>query len=499
MNRKIIILLLLLFSWEIKAITLKELESKYISIVRGIKTSVVNVIVEKERESSIVNNEEIISPLQFYTKIVGAGIVFDNKGHVVTPYSTVKDAYQIKVITGDKEHFAELLAFDELSDIAVLKVDGLKVKPIPWGDSDFVEEGNFIITIGSSYQNYFSINFGILTSFDRNIEIGPLDRYLFFSAPLKAGDKGGALINLEGECIGMILAQLSEKNNREEQIKVGVAIPWNNVIEIAQELITNGYVIRGWLGINVLPYNYVEVGDEIRRGLLINKVYKNSPAYKAGIRPGDIIVNINDQVIKDFYRFKKIVSNSKIGEQIKLKVLRNGVIKDLYVKLTEEPYKELKITYELTKQEKKELDLMKLAEFIYGKKVSIDYIKADHIKRKKLAHFFWAHYPPGAREEILLKMKYVNEKFSTLNNAGIETDKGRVYLKYGPPDEVVSIQSMHQKSLLISSENKIDIWYYYNKNIAFKFGNDNNFLNKTMEDSSFKIKGRIKLSLSKKK
>jgi serine protease Do len=283
----------------------------------------------------ITSKTEVVVPDFFFNYSItrdvegyGSGIIISEDGYVLTNNHVIQGANQLFVILSDGEKIdAELVGADPYSDIAVLKIDypGLTVAKI--GDSDKVQKGEFVITIGNplGHELAGTVNFGVISAVDRTLQVeGKAMKLLQTDAAINKGNSGGALVNMRGEVIGMNTVKLGG----ELVEGLGFAIPSNIFKPIAQEIIKTGkvtYPEKPWLGVQVREINEKaskEYGYPI--GVLITHVVPDGPSAKAGIKPGDVIIGFNDKEIKTFDELRASLDSQEVGDVIDLKLWRNG-------------------------------------------------------------------------------------------------------------------------------------------------------------------------------
>lgn len=230
---------------------------------------------------------------------LGSGVIIRSDGYLATNLHVVQDAQSIVVALGeDTELEAELQGSDPASDLAVLKVDATGLPTITWGDSNALQVGEWVIAIGSPLGLRYSVTAGIVSAKSRrDVGITTYEDFIQTEATINPGNSGGALANLRGEVVGIPTAILSKSGGYEG---VSFAIPSNTAAEITRVLIEQGRYPRGWIGIITAPVTrrYAKLAGLAEGvGLLVDKLYRNSPAHQANIEPGDIIVSCNGQQV----------------------------------------------------------------------------------------------------------------------------------------------------------------------------------------------------------
>ena len=274
---------------------------------------------------------------------LGSGVIVSPDGYIITNNHVVESADKIKVkFDKDREYDAKLISGDKKSDIAVLKIENATDLPFAkLGDSDKLEVGEWIIAIGNPFGLTHTVTSGIVSAMGRNdlniIEKGYED-FIQTDCSINPGNSGGPMINLNGNVIGINTAIYSRSGGNQG---IGFAIPINMVKKIMTDLIESGKVNRGYLGVII-----GDVTDKIAKkfnvskdlnGALISQVYKNSPADKAGLKEGDIIIEFNDVAIANSNRLKFTVAATPINKKVPVKGVRDGSEKTLYVTIVEQP------------------------------------------------------------------------------------------------------------------------------------------------------------------
>ena len=273
---------------------------------------------------------------------VGSGVIVSDDGYILTNNHVIEGTDAIKVtLSNGKEYDAELVGRDDAqsevggSDLAVIKIDAKELPVLPFGDSDALEVGEWVIAIGTPLNYSQSVTRGIVSAKGRT---GFMDygRFIQTDAPINQGNSGGALINIRGELVG-INTLIATNSIVRGNIGIGFSIPSNVAQQILPQLIENGKVERGWLGISMEPVS-AELAEEMNldtpRGVIVKSVGPESPAQKAGIQPGDLILTFNGQQVQDMIHLQHIVGATKVGKSVEVTVIReNGAEKGLTVKL----------------------------------------------------------------------------------------------------------------------------------------------------------------------
>jgi len=275
---------------------------------------------------------------------LGSGFIIDNNGTILTNYHVVDGAQKIVVTLADgKNYDAKVVGKDQKSDIAVIKIDAGKDLPAAvLGDSDRLEVGEWVMAIGNPFGLDHTVTSGIVSAKGRNIGSGPYDNFIQTDASINPGNSGGPLINLRGEVVGINTAIFSQSGGN---IGIGFAIPANSVKELLPQLRDSGKVVRGFLGTSVqkvTPEIAESFGLKQARGALVAEVLKGSPAERAGIKPGDIIVEFDRKEIKESSDLPIQVARVAPGTTVQVRVLRES--KEVNLPLTVGEMKDNEIT-----------------------------------------------------------------------------------------------------------------------------------------------------------
>jgi serine protease Do len=270
---------------------------------------------------------------------LGSGVIVDPSGIVLTNAHVIEGATDIEAVTADgKKHKAKLVGVDRRTDLAVLRLSGGGPYPAaPLGDSDRVKVGDWVLAIGSPFGLQQTVTAGIISAKGRQIGQGPFDDFLQTDAAINPGNSGGPLVNMSGEVIGINSAILSRIG---QNAGIGFAIPSNLAKRIYTELIAKGKVTRGWLGVSIQPLtSELAKGFGLKepKGVLIADVVQDSPADKAGITAGDIILEFDGKKVDTPQDLQKIVALTSPGKGVPVKVWRDKAEKRLEIKIGETP------------------------------------------------------------------------------------------------------------------------------------------------------------------
>lgn len=333
---------------------LQSMEREFQAIVKSVQPSVVEVVATCRGTPQTISGapgalltDNPMTALSYEN--IGSGIIINAAGHIVTTAGVVENATEIEVVfTNGKRTSGTLIGIDALTDIAVLSVENDNLPQTRIGDSDQINTGSWVITVGSSYGHSPTLSFGTVSG----LEILP-DRPFYdaikVNASVNPGNSGGAIVNTSGEIVGVIAAKMEDPYLKQishwlnsptpellqkqaavlntssfgrtwTRSEVGFAIPINTVKHIAEQLTQYGSVPRGWLGV------WLEQEHERTTavGVRVTKVSKGSPAEKSGIKHQDVIVEFKGQPVRTFLEFKKRVASFPPDTRITVKIYRDG-------------------------------------------------------------------------------------------------------------------------------------------------------------------------------
>jgi serine protease Do len=271
---------------------------------------------------------------------LGSGVIVSPDGYLLTNNHVVGDINaQVTVILGDKREVpAKIVGTDEMTDIAVLKIDARNLPILPWGDSSKLKVAEWVLAIGNPFQLNQTVTLGIVSATGRSLEgrLATYEDFIQTDAAINPGNSGGALINARGELIGINTAIVSESGGYQG---VGFAVPSNLARHVMEDLIKLGEVRRATIpGIKVQPMTTQiaqQLGAPNTRGALVYSVDRRSDAFRSGLEPGDIIVSFNGSNVEDTSQFIRLLSDAPIGTTVSLGVLRQGRPATVHVAVTQ--------------------------------------------------------------------------------------------------------------------------------------------------------------------
>ena len=271
---------------------------------------------------------------------LGSGVIVSPDGYILTNQHVVGQGTEIMVVLADKRELAaRIVGVDQWTDIALLKIDATGLPTVPWGDSSSLKVADWVLAIGNPFQLSQTVTLGIISAVGRaNVGIATYEDFIQTDAAINPGNSGGALINARGELVGINTAIFSQSGGYQG---IGFAVPSNLARRVMQDLIEYGEVRRGSIGyLEVAPLTTQlaeQLGVADGRGALVQRMRRDSSAYEAGIRPGDIIVGYNGQDVEDPGHFLRLVSDTPIDSEAEIEIIRDGRRVDVEVPVSQAP------------------------------------------------------------------------------------------------------------------------------------------------------------------
>ena len=326
-----------------------ELSRTFISVAKQVKPAVVNIdVVEKAKRSARVDSDDFpqipgFPPLgqmkQQPRRGTGSGVIISPEGYILTNNHVAGDADEIKVKLADGRAVkAKLVGADPDTDLALIKIDGQNLPYAKLGDSSKLEQGEWVIALGSPFGLEQTMTAGIVSATSRDLRSGPYDNFIQTDASINPGNSGGPLVNMDGEVVGINTMIFSRSGGSEG---IGFSIPSNMASKIYTQLAKNGKVTRGFLGVNLqqlTPALAKANGTEGIEGALIGDVTDPaSPAAKAGLRSGDVITEFDGKAVKSPKQLTELVGDATVGQSVQVKYLRDGRTETTAIMLGERP------------------------------------------------------------------------------------------------------------------------------------------------------------------
>ena len=317
-------------------------------MLENVTPAVVNIATEgrvKQRQSPLFSDPFFRhffkipdQPVERKTSSLGSGVIVDSeRGLVLTNHHVIANAIQITITMRDgRQVEAEIVGADPKTDIAVLKIPTENLTALKTADSNELKVGDFVVAIGNPFGLGQTVTSGIISALSRSgLGIEEYEDFIQTDASINPGNSGGALVNLRGELVGINTAIFSQSGASHG---IGFAIPINLALRIAEQILETGEVKRGFLGgsiQDISPSLAEAFGLDKKNGALINKVLKDSPADKAGLQPGDVVISIDGKKVRNANDVRNRIGLLPVGEKIQFKLLRDGKEFELVVLVEE--------------------------------------------------------------------------------------------------------------------------------------------------------------------
>lgn len=312
---------------------IEETSRAFSEIAKSVSPSVVNISTTKVVRRQQTPFDEFFNFLQPFPdretrrwkeRSLGSGVIVSTDGYIVTNNHVVEQADEISVTLYDKKSFrATVVGTDPKTDIAIIKINASGLPVIPWGDSNRLQVGEFVLAIGNPFGLNHTVTMGIISAIGRaDVGIVDYEDFIQTDAAINPGNSGGPLVNIRGELIGINTAIFSKTGGYQG---IGFAAPSNMVQLVIDQLRKKGKVTRGWIGVTIqelTPDLAHEFGAEAANGVLVSDIAKGGPAHRAGIKRGDIILEFDGKRIRDTAALRNMAAQSKIGSQVEIKLLR---------------------------------------------------------------------------------------------------------------------------------------------------------------------------------
>lgn len=263
-----------------------------------------------------------------FTKSTGSGVIISNDGYIVTNNHVIQNAEKIHVtLNNNKEYTAKVIGFDEQTDLALLKIEGSQLDYIVFGNSDSLLIGEWVLAVGNPFRLQSTVTAGIVSAKARNINVlekQGIESFIQTDAAVNPGNSGGALINTNGELVGINTAILSSSGGYEG---FSFAIPSRLVKKVVRDIKEYGVVQRGWMGVTIFNLDSQmadQIGASEVKGVFIDALTRDGAAKAAGLQKGDVLLSINDIPTNTTPRFTEIIGQFRPGDELKVKYFRNG-------------------------------------------------------------------------------------------------------------------------------------------------------------------------------
>jgi len=331
----------------------KDVDNDFAAVVKSVSPSVVNIATSRHSPSDkgFFFNDDLFDflnegpPGRRRQQSLGSGVIVSRDGYILTNYHVIEGGEEIKVTLFDKSSYTgKVIGIDPKTDLAVVKIDASGLPLAIWTDSDSLQVGEFVLAIGNPYGLSHTVTMGIISAVGRaNVGIADYEDFIQTDAAINPGNSGGPLVNIRGELIGINTAIFSRSGGYQG---IGFAVPSNMAKSVFEQLVKSGKVIRGWIGVTIQDLNSdlaTSFGMKNTNGALISDILIGSPAEKAGLRRGDVIISFGGKEIQNVSILRNMVARSTINSQVKVRVFRNRNIKEFNVSIVELPkeYREL--------------------------------------------------------------------------------------------------------------------------------------------------------------
>ncbi|RII82365.1 trypsin-like peptidase domain-containing protein [Neopusillimonas maritima] len=270
---------------------------------------------------------------------LGSGVIVSRDGYILTNYHVIESADAIEVALADgRVSNARLIGADPETDLAVLKIEEEALPPIVWADTGAARVGDVVLAIGNPFGVGQTITIGIVSALGRNrLGINMYENFIQTDAAINPGNSGGALIDTQGRLIGINTAIYSETGG---SLGIGFAIPAGIVQKVFEDIVKQGFVTRGWIGVepqDITPDLAQAFGLAAQEGVIVARIVPQSPAAEAGLRVGDIIREINDETVSNTAGFLSQIARVEPGTQAMLRILRGGKARRIELQVAQRP------------------------------------------------------------------------------------------------------------------------------------------------------------------
>lgn len=270
---------------------------------------------------------------------LGSGCLISAQGHILTNNHVVSGTSEIAVTLADEREFAgRIIGSDPATDLAVIRVDAEGLPYLCWGDSSTLEVGEWVVAVGSPFGLAHTVTSGIVSATGRtDIGIIGYEDLIQTDAAINPGNSGGPLVNLRGELIGINTAIASRTGTHTG---VGFAVPSNMARTVARQLIENGRVVRGWIGIiprDLSPELIRRYAPGATSGVFVEAIYRGQPAMSAGIQPSDVITGFGSESISSVGQLSRLVADAEVGSEVRIRFVRGQAAQTITVAIGQQP------------------------------------------------------------------------------------------------------------------------------------------------------------------
>jgi len=258
---------------------------------------------------------------------LGSGVIVSPEGVIVTNNHVIEHARQIAITTADRRRLkGTLVGTDPVTDIAVIKVEGKGFPTLPWGDSSKATVGEYVLAIGNPFQLNQTVTMGIISATGRsNVGIVDYEDFIQTDAAINPGNSGGALVDGRAQLIGINTAIYSRSGGYQG---IGFAVPSNLARKVVDQLLSQGRVVRGWIGItrvtDLNEESAAALGVRGQQGVVVMELIRRSPADRAGVLPGDVVVKVDGRDVENAGQLRNELAGAEVGTELRLTLLRQG-------------------------------------------------------------------------------------------------------------------------------------------------------------------------------
>ncbi|MFT5395623.1 MAG: serine protease DegS [Gammaproteobacteria bacterium] len=277
-------------------------------------------------------------PKQRRDSSIGSGVIMNTSGFILTNAHVIQDANDIRITLNDgRQSQAQLIGLDTDTDLAVINISLQNLPMIPIGDSSSLQVGDIVLAIGNPYNFGQTVTQGIVSAISRKRRgISFFDDFIQTDADINLGNSGGALVTAKGQLVGINTAIISSSGGSEG---IGLATPINQALDVMNQLIKNGKVVRGWLGIEAqtLSADVIESANLETGGVLVTAIIRDGPAESSGMVPGDIIISIDGENVASPDQAIEMITGLIPGNKVIIKILRGWERQELIAKIAQRP------------------------------------------------------------------------------------------------------------------------------------------------------------------